>query len=115
MSFVKTVESESFEREVLDAAVPVVVDFYAPWCGPCQSLAPTLEAAAAEYAGRVKLLKINVDDAINLSHALGVVAVPTLLFFTGSRLVDRASGALSAAALRQRLDALERRSLSPTY
>jgi thioredoxin 1 len=112
MSNVRSVTSASFEWEVLDSAIPVVVDFFAPWCGPCRTLAPTLDSLAAEFAGRVKFLKINVDEASDLANALSVSSIPTLMFFAGGRLVDRVSGAVSATALRARIAALVRRSHS---
>ncbi len=82
----------NFETEVIQAAVPVVVDFYAPWCGPCKMLAPVLEQLADEFAGRLKFAKANVDETPDLAANFEVSGVPTLMLFHGGKAVDRIVG-----------------------
>jgi thioredoxin 1 len=92
MSLVKHVTADDFGFEVLNAAEPVVVDLYADWCGPCRALAPLLDRLADAYAGRVKFVKVNVDDEPHLAGHFEVASIPTLLVFDRGRLVHRSSG-----------------------
>jgi thioredoxin len=89
-----------FEREVLQASVPVVVDFYAPWCGPCKMLAPLLETLAAEFEDRIKFAKLNVDHAPGLSGRYQVTGVPTLALFRNGQRVDSLVGLVSPKTLK---------------
>jgi thioredoxin 1 len=82
----------SFETEVLRVPGPVLVDFYAPWCGPCKMLAPLLEQLAGEFAGKVKFAKMNVDEAPNLANQYGITGVPTLMLFRGGKVADQVVG-----------------------
>jgi thioredoxin 1 len=82
----------SFETEVLRVPGPVLVDFYAPWCGPCKMLAPLLEQLAGEFAGKVKFAKMNVDEAPNLANQYGITGVPTLMLFRGGKVADQIVG-----------------------
>ncbi|MFF0311789.1 thioredoxin [Streptosporangium sp. NPDC004379] len=91
--------------EVVEAArIPVVVDFWAPWCGPCRLVSPALEQVAADLAGRLKLVKVNVDEAPRLSERFTVQAVPTLVMIDQGRVVTRRAGAAPAPVLREWVD-----------
>ena len=87
------ITAENFEKEVLQSELPVLVDFYADWCGPCQMLAPIVAEVAREKAGQVKVCKINVDDETPLAIRYGVASIPTLMVFSGGAPVKSAVGA----------------------
>jgi thioredoxin 1 len=107
------VTTDAFDREVLQSEVPVVVDVYATWCGPCRMLAPLLERLAAAYEGRLRIVKANVDEEPDLAARFGVTGVPTLLFFKGGELVDQVVGLLPAPVLQARLDRLAAGAAAP--
>lgn len=92
--------TDDFARDVLHSNVPVLVDFHAPWCGPCRALAPALDRLAAEFAGRARIVKVNADDEPDLAAHFGVDALPTLLLFRNGELVQRHEGAPPPAVLR---------------
>ncbi len=92
-----------FESEVLKSPLPVVVDFWAPWCAPCRTVAPVLDGLAREFAGQVKIVKINVDENPQASARFGIRSIPSLLIFTGGRLVETLVGAQPREVLEQRL------------
>jgi thioredoxin 1 len=96
----------TFATEVMQAAQPVLVDFYATWCGPCRMLAPVLEQLAGEFAGRVKFAKVDVDRAPGLAAQYQITGVPTLLLFQNGRVVDEVVGLAPLGALRARLRAV---------
>lgn len=83
---------------------PILVDFWAPWCGPCRVVGPTVSDLAADYAGRAKVGKVNIDEANSLATEYGITAIPALLIFRGGRTVDRIVGAVDKATLAARLD-----------
>ena len=104
----KTVEinEENFEEEVLNADVPVVVDFWAPWCGPCKMIAPVLEELAEENEGELKVAKVNVDDNQGLARKYQVSSIPNIVFFDNGEAVDRQVGFTSKEALLEKVDNL---------
>ena len=94
----------NFDAEVLKSNQTVLVDFWAPWCGPCRQIAPMIDALAAEYAGSVKVGKVNVDDSPQAAGAYGVQSIPTLMVFKGGEVVERFVGAKPKSALQAVLD-----------
>ena len=84
----------NFETEVLKSPVPVLLDFWAPWCGPCRMIGPIVEQLAVEYSGRLKVGKINVDEEAELSGRHGVVSIPTLVIYKDGKITNQATGAL---------------------
>jgi thioredoxin 1 len=98
-----TLTIHTFDSEVLEAAEPVLVDFWAPWCGPCRALAPTIDALASDLRGRVKVAKVNVDDNPELLRQYDIKSIPTLIVFKGGHVVERL-GSGSKASLRAILE-----------
>ncbi|MBN9121381.1 MAG: thioredoxin [Planctomycetes bacterium] len=113
MQRVQSVTAAEFSREVLFSPVPVVVDVYADWCGPCRALAPLLEKLAERYAGAVKFVKVNLDEEPEVAEVYRVEAVPTLLFFRNGQFADRVTGIPPAQAMLAKLDDLARRPEGP--
>src|SRR5262250_2304194 len=101
-----TINEANFESEVTKSAQPVVVDFWAEWCGPCKMIAPLLDEIAREKAGTVKVGKVNVDDNQSLSSKYNIHAIPALLFFKNGQLRDQIIGVTSKKDLLSRLEAL---------
>lgn len=93
------VDDASFAADVEQAVIPVLVDFWAPWCGPCRAVAPMLEKVAAERAGRVKIAKVNVDENPQLASRFGIQAIPTLVVMRDGREIGRIRGAVSKPTL----------------
>lgn len=86
------VNTDSFEQEVLQSNIPVMVDLWAPWCGPCRSIAPTVEKIAAEYEGRMKVCKLNIDTSPAIAAKYSVMSIPTLLFFKNGEVASQIVG-----------------------
>ena len=103
---VNEVTDKSFEQEVIKSEMPVVVDFWAPWCGPCRKLAPVTEKLAEDFQGKVKFVKINVDENPEMSQKYGVMSIPFLAFFKGGQKKDSTVGALPEEALKLKIEAL---------
>ena len=99
------VNDENFEEEVLGCKIPVLVDFWAEWCRPCLALAPTIDALAVQYKGRVKVCKLNVDQAQITATAYSIMGIPTLLLFKNGEVVDRTVGSVPKATLEKVLGA----------
>ena len=103
---VNRIEESQFEAEVVRSTLPVVVDFYASWCGPCKVLSPMLDDLAGPLTNEVKFVKINMDEAAALAQRIEIEAMPTLLFFRNGKVVDRSVGLPSRDMLRTRLESL---------
>ena len=104
MSKVTKVNQLQFETEVLQSDLPVLVDFYADWCPPCRALTPVLDRLSEEFAGRVKIVKVNGDEEPELAEKYQVTALPTLVFVQNGNVVDQFSGLPQETALREKLD-----------
>ena len=98
------VTDDAFEKSVLQAEMPVVVDFWAPWCGPCKMVGPILDKFAGEYAGKLVIAKVNTDENPMWAGQMGVQGIPTMMFFSGGKMVHRQVGALPEPMLRELFD-----------
>ena len=97
---------ENFNQEVLSSDLPVLVDLYADWCGPCKMLAPVIEALAGEWEGKAKIGKLNVDTAPNTAQQYGIMSIPTLLYFKNGEVVNKTIGVVSKSEIEQILNSL---------
>ncbi len=91
---IKEVSDSSFDGDILKSSVPVLVDFWAPWCGPCRSVAPIVDDLANQYAGKLKVAKINVDESTEVAMRYQITSIPTFILFKNGQVADRALGAL---------------------
>jgi len=96
---------DSFEKEVLESKEPVLIDFYADWCGPCKMMAPVVEKLAEKYEGKVKVGKVNSDDEPELAQMFQVMSIPNFVIIKDGKVVDRVIGAVPQQALEEKLDA----------
>lgn len=102
----KQLNSKDFQAEVLESKVPVLVDFAATWCGPCQMMGPVLEQLSAEYEGKAKIVKVDIDESMDLAQKYQIMSVPNMIIFKNGAPVDAVVGAVPAAHLKQKLDAV---------
>ncbi len=101
---IKTVTAATFDAEVIKSTAPVLVDFWAEWCGPCKMIAPVLEELATELDGQLTIAKVDVDAEAALASQYGITAIPTLLVFKGGQIVDQMRGAKSKRAIRDTIE-----------
>lgn len=106
MSTLAHFDDANFDAQVLKSKVPVVVDFFADWCGPCRALSPIVEQLAKDFAGKVTIGKIDVDAAAEIPGRYGIAAVPTLILFKDGRVVEKITGLLPKADLRKKIEAM---------
>ncbi|MDY6937513.1 MAG: thioredoxin [Cyanobacteriota bacterium] len=104
MSAAAAVTDASFTEEVLQSEVPVLVDFWAPWCGPCRMVSPVVDEIAQQYDGKVKVVKLNTDDNPNVASQYGIRSIPTLMIFKGGQRVDMVVGAVPKTTLANTLE-----------
>lgn len=98
------VSDSDFEKEILKSDTPALVDFWAPWCGPCQRIAPIIEELAKEYKGKVKVAKLNVDESRKVATDLGIMSIPTIVLFKGGKVVDQVVGLVPKDRLKAVVD-----------
>lgn len=99
-----TITADNFEREVLQATSPVLIDFWAPWCAPCRVIGPVVEAFASQYADQLKVGKLNVDDHPSIAQRYDIRGIPALLFFNAGAVVDTVVGAVPKSVLQKHID-----------
>ena len=98
------VSSQNWEQEVLKSAAPVMVDFWAEWCGPCRMIAPTIEELSTEYDGKLKVCKLNTDENPEIAGRYQIMGIPSLLFFKEGKLIDKIVGAASKKQFKDKID-----------
>ncbi|MDD5939842.1 MAG: thioredoxin [Lachnospiraceae bacterium] len=101
-----TFTSANFQSEVENSDIPVMIDFYADWCGPCKMMMPVVEKLAEKYDGKIKIGRVNSDDEPDLAEKFNVMSIPNFVFIKGGKVVDNAVGAMPQSVLEQKLNAL---------
>ncbi|MEN6458608.1 MAG: thioredoxin [Thermoguttaceae bacterium] len=104
MANIREISDQDFQNEVLQSAEPVLVDFWAPWCGPCRMIAPIVEELARDNQGTLKVAKVNIDDSPNTAATFGVSSIPTLMIFKGGEVADRFVGVQPKKRLQDAID-----------
>ena len=104
MSATASVTDASFQSDVLESDVPVLVDFWAPWCGPCRMVAPVVDEISEQYEGKIKVVKLNTDENPNIASQYGIRSIPTLMIFKGGQRVDMVVGAVPKTTLANTLE-----------
>ncbi len=104
MSNATAVSDSTFEQEVVQSDVPVIVDFWAEWCGPCRMIAPILDELAAEYSDKLKVVKVDVDSNSKTASQFSVMSIPTLLFFKNGKVQDQVVGAMPKKQLQEKVE-----------
>ena len=102
---ISALSTDTFKSTVTSSATPVLVDFWAPWCGPCKAIAPILEELAVEYQGKLKIAKVNIDENDQVAVEYGIRAIPTMLLFKGGQVVDTIVGMMPKASLKAKIAA----------
>jgi thioredoxin 1 len=101
---ISKINQDDFQKDVNESPIPAVVDFYADWCPPCKMVSPILESLSTEYQGRVRFVKVNVDDNQELSSKYGIMSIPTVMFFVGGEVQDAIVGAVPATTYREKIE-----------
>jgi len=100
------IKSDKFQKEVIESKVPVLVDFSATWCGPCKMMGPVLEQLSAEYEGKAKVFKVDIDESMDLAEKYQIMSVPNMLIFKDGKAIDAVVGVTPPAVLKQKLDSI---------
>ena len=104
MSATQPVTDSSFDEEVINSALPVLVDFWAPWCGPCRMVTPVVDEISQQYEGKIKVVKLNTDENPHVANKYGIRSIPTLMIFKGGQRVDMVVGAVPKTTLANTLE-----------